>query len=90
MDPLQLILVVLILLLTGFLSVMGIQVFFILKDLRKELNKVDKLLSLIESHGLSLPQTQVNNTISNVQAVSKPKAPEVKEHKRLFRRRLGF
>lgn len=87
MDPLQLILVVLVLLLTGFLSIMGIQVFFILRDLRKELNKVDKLLSLIESHGLSLPQhTNVNNMIAQAsnQIVTKPK--EVKEHRRLFRR----
>jgi hypothetical protein len=44
MDFLQIALVFLILLLAVFLSILGIQVFFILKDLKKSLDKVDLIL----------------------------------------------
>lgn len=44
MDFLQLALVLLILLLGIMLSVLGLQVFLILKDLRKSLDKIDLLL----------------------------------------------
>ncbi|KKS63811.1 hypothetical protein A3A14_01855 [Candidatus Daviesbacteria bacterium RIFCSPLOWO2_01_FULL_43_38] len=44
MDFLQLALVFLILLLGIMLSVLGLQVFLILKDLRKSLDKIDLLL----------------------------------------------
>lgn len=45
MDLLQIALVFLILLLSVFLSILGIQVFFILKDLRKSLDKLDVILN---------------------------------------------
>ncbi len=45
MDILQIALVFLIVLLSVFLSVIGVQVFLILKDLRRDLNKLDKLVS---------------------------------------------
>ncbi|MDO8429304.1 MAG: hypothetical protein Q7S88_01625 [Candidatus Daviesbacteria bacterium] len=44
MDLLQVVLVFFILLLAVLLSVLGIQVFFILKDLKKSLEKLDKVL----------------------------------------------
>lgn len=44
MDLLQIALVFLILLLSVFLSILGIQVFFILKDLRRSLDKFDVIL----------------------------------------------
>ena len=44
MDFLQIALVFLILLLSIFLSITGIQVFFILRDLKKDLNKLNKVL----------------------------------------------
>lgn len=44
MDILQVALVFLIILLSIFFAVLGFQVFLILRDLRKDLNKFDKLL----------------------------------------------
>lgn len=44
MDILQIALVFLILLLSVLLSVLGIQVFFILRDLKKGVDKIDLLL----------------------------------------------
>lgn len=45
MDLLQIALVLLILLLGVMLSILGIQVFFILKDLRKSLDKLELILN---------------------------------------------
>jgi len=44
MDILQIALIFLICLLTIFLTLTGVQVFFILKDLRKGLNQFNKIL----------------------------------------------
>ena len=45
MDFLQVALILLIVVLGVFLSILGIQVFFILKDLRRSLNKLDEVLN---------------------------------------------
>lgn len=45
MDFLQIALIFLIILLAIFLSVSGIQVFFILKDLKKTLDNINNILS---------------------------------------------
>lgn len=45
MDILQIALIVLIILLSVFLSVLGIQVFFILRDLKISLRKLDNVLA---------------------------------------------
>jgi len=44
MDSAQIILIIVIILLTGLLSVLGVQVFFILKELRKTVSKANKVL----------------------------------------------
>ena len=44
MDILQIALVFLILIVAVFLSVLGIQVFFILQDLKKSAEKIDRIL----------------------------------------------
>jgi hypothetical protein len=44
MDILQIALVLLILLLIVFLSVLGLQVFFILRDLKKAAEKIDRVM----------------------------------------------
>lgn len=44
MDLLQIALVFLIMLLAVFLSILGVQVFFILRDLKKSLDKIDLLI----------------------------------------------
>jgi flagellar basal body-associated protein FliL len=43
-DPAQILLIVIIVILTIFLVVLGIQVFLILKDLRKTIEKANKVL----------------------------------------------
>lgn len=43
-DPAQILLFVVIIILTVLLLVLGIQVFFILRDLRKTINKANKVL----------------------------------------------
>lgn len=48
MDLLQISLVFLIILLAVFLSLLGIQVFFILKDLKGSLDKLDRFLNSLE------------------------------------------
>ena len=45
MDSTQLLLLIVIIILTIFLIVIGIQVFFILKELRVTLNKLNKVLT---------------------------------------------
>ncbi len=49
MDFLQVALIFLILLLSIFLAITGIQVFFILRDLKKALNKLNKVLQTGEN-----------------------------------------
>lgn len=51
MDLLQVALVLLIVILSVVLSILGIQVFFILKDLRKSLDKFEMLLS--DAHNIA-------------------------------------
>lgn len=88
MDPLQLFLVILILLLVGFLSIMGFQVFLILKDLREEIKKIDKLLNLIESHGLTPIHSPIPHQVQPLPTPPKPIKPhlEHKEIRRFFKR----
>ena len=49
MDFLQIALIFLIALLTVFLTITGIQVFFILRDLKKALDKLNKVLKMSEN-----------------------------------------
>ncbi|MFH0937459.1 MAG: hypothetical protein V1808_04160 [Candidatus Daviesbacteria bacterium] len=44
MDLLQIVLVFFILLLAVFLSILGVQVFYILRELKRSLDKIDRLL----------------------------------------------
>jgi uncharacterized membrane protein YqiK len=49
MDTAQLLLIVVVVILTGLLLILGIQVFLILKEFRRTLIKANKLLDDIES-----------------------------------------
>lgn len=75
MDILQIALIFLILLLSAFLSILGIQVFFILKDLKKSLDKFDKMID-----GLEIAD-------SGVKQLAKVVSPKPKPSRRLFIRR---
>lgn len=92
MDLLQIALVLLIVLLGVFLAILGIQVFFILKDLRKSLDKIDLLMS--DAHIIASDLERPLKTVSDVaqaasvgakalkEAVQKPAKPA----RRLFKR----
>lgn len=92
MDLLQIALVLLILLLTAFLSVLGIQVFFILKDLKKSLEKMDVLLDEVEkpAHVVAEVTQAVENGVKVAKAateVVRTAVAKTKPTKRLFKRK---
>ncbi|MBI4037293.1 hypothetical protein HY385_02620 [Candidatus Daviesbacteria bacterium] len=83
MDILQISLVLLILFLTGLLSVLGLQVFFILKDLKKSLDKIDLLIDDVEKPVKAA--AQVTQAVENgVKAIKR--ITQVKSTKKFFRR----
>ena len=67
-DPAQILLFIIILILTTLLIVLGIQVFFILRDLRKTIAKANKVLDdtgqITES--VAGPVTSVSNAIMGI------------------------
>lgn len=94
MDFLQVALVFLILLLGIMLSVLGLQVFLILKDLRKSLDKIDLLLGTEKPVKVAAGLTQVveSGVKAGVSAVKKLTQSELKlsakkPSPRLFKRR---
>ncbi|MCL5784113.1 MAG: hypothetical protein M1142_02020 [Patescibacteria group bacterium] len=74
MDFLQIALIFLILLLSIFLGITGIQVFFILRDLKKGLDKFNHILQTGENiaSDVEKPVAAASNLVTNaeVQAVS--------------------
>ena len=80
MDLLQAALIFLILLLSIFLSITGIQVFFILRDLKKALDKLNRVLQSGEeiAQDIEKPLTSVSNLVTTlgglVKRNSKPKS----------------
>lgn len=70
MDLLQVALIFLILLLSIFLTITGIQVFFILRDLKKALDKFNAVLKTGENIASEIEKP--------VAAVSKPPTPKQK------------
>lgn len=48
-DPVQLVLLIVILVLTGLLVVLGIQVFYLLKEVRVTITKANKVLDHVDS-----------------------------------------
>lgn len=93
MDFLQIALIFLIVLLSVFLSVLGIQVFFILKDLRRSLDKLDRVLESTEdiADNLERPVRAVSEVTqvleSGVKVVKSLGERSSKPAKRLFKRR---
>lgn len=92
MDILQIALVFLILLLSILLTILGLQVFFILKDLRKSLDKLDAVLSDAQSVADNIQKpvraaAEVVEAIeSGVKAVKAVATRSDKSSKRLFKR----
>lgn len=77
MDLLQVALIFLILLLGVLLTVLGIQVFFILKDLKSSLNRLDRVLG--DDHEVAI-KTIESGTVKSVTGKGKKVA------KRLFKK----
>ncbi len=75
MDILQVALVLLIMLLGVLLSILGFQVFLILKDLRKSLDKLDMVLSDVK-------KPAIETSVKTVQKIA-----TAKQIKRLFKRK---
>lgn len=93
MDILQIALILLIVVLGVFLSVLGIQVFFILKDLKRSLEKLDQVLE--DAHHITEDLEKPARAVSEVTQVLESGVRVVKEigsrsskpAKRLFKRR---
>ena len=68
MDLLQLALIFLMLLLTVFLTIIGIQVFFILRDLHLALRRLNKVLDTSEviAKDIEKPMTAASNLITTL------------------------
>jgi hypothetical protein len=75
MDFLQLALIFLIALLSVFLTVMGIQVFFILKDLKKGLDRFNNMLASGEqiAKDVEKPIAAAVSVVEAVQNLAQPK-----------------
>lgn len=92
MDLLQVALIFFILLLTVMLSVLGVQVFFILKDLKRSLEKLDKVIDEADEvvENVKVPAKAAASVVeaveSGVRVVKEVTAKSTKPARRLFRR----
>ena len=65
-DPAQTALFIVIIVLTVLLVILGIQVFFILRELRKTITKVNKVLDYTESITESVSKPKTGATIAKI------------------------
>jgi len=88
MDLLQIALIFLIILLSILLSVLSIQVFFILKDLKKSLDKIDIILGDAEKPVKAVADmvSAVETGVKTVQKISGKQTIG----RRLFKKKIGF
>lgn len=84
MDFLQIALIFLILLLSIFLAITGIQVFFILRDLQKALNKLNRVLQTGEeiAQDIEKPVAAASGLITTLGAGAKALKNVVKRDKK--------
>ena len=90
MDLLQASLIFLILLLSIFLTITGIQVFFILRDLKKALDKLNGVLQTSKNiaHDIEKPITAASNLVSSGTKALKGMVKRKPATKRFYRRGL--
>ena len=71
-DPVQLVLLIVILVLTVLLVVLGIQIFFILKELRQTVTKTNKILDNADSitENIEVPLSALSSLALGVKASS--------------------
>lgn len=89
-DILQFGLLLLILVLGIILSVLGLQVFNILTQLKKQLEKLDRFLSEAEEAADEIKQVSQTIVAQHPEVKIEHKQLPQKPVKRLFRRRLGL
>jgi hypothetical protein len=70
MDTAQLLLIIVVVILTGLLLILGIQVFLILQEFRRTLSKANKLLDDIETltESIANPISQLSAFTTNFKA----------------------
>ena len=71
-DPVQAVLLFVIVLLTVLLMILGVQVFFILKNFRKTVDHLNNVLENTESitESVSQPASMVSDFITNTKSLS--------------------
>ncbi|MBP6098840.1 MAG: hypothetical protein KA477_02570 [Candidatus Levybacteria bacterium] len=71
-DPVQAVLLFVIVLLTVLLVILGVQVFFILKNFRRTVDHLNNVLENTESitQSVSQPASMVSDLISNTKSLS--------------------
>jgi len=71
-DPVQLVLLIVILVLTILLVILGVQVFFILKELRQTITKTNKVLDSAESitENIEAPLSALSSLVFGAKASS--------------------
>ncbi|HVT00884.1 MAG TPA: hypothetical protein VHE53_01455 [Patescibacteria group bacterium] len=71
-DPVQIVLLVVIILLTLLLLVLGVQVFFILKELRNTITRANRVLENTESitESVSEPMSFLSGILFNARSIS--------------------
>lgn len=72
MDPIQVILVVVISVLTILLTIVGVEIFFVLKEFRRSIQKVNKILDEVQSITDSVmePISNFSSAFSGIKAVA--------------------
>ncbi|HVZ67366.1 MAG TPA: hypothetical protein VG917_03820 [Patescibacteria group bacterium] len=71
-DPVQIVLLIVIILLTLLLLVLGVQVFFILKELRNTITRANRVLENTESitESVSEPMSFLSGILFNARSIS--------------------
>lgn len=72
-DPVQMVLLFVIVVLTFLLIILGIQVYFILREVRSALQKANRVLDTTEmiTESVSEPMTMISGVVKGVRMISK-------------------
>jgi len=88
MDFLQIALILLILLLSVFLTITGIQVFFILRDLKKALDRLNNVLQTGQdlAHDVEKPVEAAANLVGAIKKIvtREPKSKQKRFYKKVL------
>ena len=73
MDPIQILLIIILILSTFFLTIIGVQLFITLREMRKTLKNINKVVNNFETLGVGLQQgmTEVTGFMNGFKVVLK-------------------